>query len=130
MSHHISAGQDLDPHVVLGIKPPVSSTDLKAAYRERALKVHPDCNPGGDRAASERDFKTLTDAYQRLSNSQDGGGGKSACSGNYSEAFPSVFLEVLGVRKQYSERTLEHLQRALLTRLYGGRPMEDLRLTL
>ena len=123
LSHNPTAHRR-DPYVVLGVEPPVGSAALKAAFRERALETHPDCNPEGDRAASERAFKDLTDAYHRLSSAPPR---RQVVCAQYGEAFPSIFWEVLGVRKQHSERTLDHLQRALMLRLYG--PMQDLRLT-
>ena len=113
-----------DPYAVLGVEPPVGSAALKAAFRERALETHPDRNMDGDRAASERAFKDLNDAYQNLSANPRK---RQAVVDKYGEAFPSIFWEVLGVRKQHSEHTLDHLTRALMHRLYG--PMEDFRLT-
>jgi uncharacterized protein (DUF1810 family) len=106
----------VSPYRVLGVGPGVSGADLKAAYRKMALKLHPDVNPGADHADAERAFRDLTDAYEHLNSA---GGNPRQMYEWYGEAFPSMFWEVLGVRKQHSEGTLDHVQRAMMIRLYG-----------
>jgi molecular chaperone DnaJ len=53
-----------DPYQVLGVPPTADADAIKRAYRERALRDHPDRNPG-DPAAEER-FKAASEAYATL----------------------------------------------------------------
>jgi len=54
-----------DYYEVLGISREAGDDELKKAYRQCALKYHPDRNPG-DKAAEEK-FKEATEAYSVLS---------------------------------------------------------------
>ena len=51
-------------YAVLGVQPGASHTELKAAYRERAKKCHPDMNPG---AAAAKEFRMLTEVRRACS---------------------------------------------------------------
>uniref|UniRef100_A0A8C3VKS7 J domain-containing protein n=1 Tax=Catagonus wagneri TaxID=51154 RepID=A0A8C3VKS7_9CETA len=51
---------------VLGVPQNASSSDIKKAYHELALQVHPDKNPGDQKAAEEK-FKQIAVAYVVLS---------------------------------------------------------------
>jgi molecular chaperone DnaJ len=57
-----------DYYEVLGIGRNASEGELKSAYRQMALKYHPDRNPG-DKGAEER-FKEAAEAYSVLSDPQ------------------------------------------------------------
>jgi molecular chaperone DnaJ len=50
---------------VLGVEKTASSDEVRKAYRQAALKHHPDRNPGD--AAAEASFKEATEAFQILS---------------------------------------------------------------
>src|ERR1041384_3759898 len=54
-----------DYYVVLGVAREASDDEIKKAYRQAALKHHPDRNPG-DKAAEEK-FKEASEAYSVLS---------------------------------------------------------------
>jgi len=54
-----------DFYVVLSVSREASDDDIKKAYRQAALKYHPDRNPG-DKAAEEK-FKEASEAYAVLS---------------------------------------------------------------
>ncbi len=55
-----------DYYEVLGLSKGASVEDIKKAYRQQALKFHPDKNPG-DKQAEEK-FKEAAEAYEVLSN--------------------------------------------------------------
>jgi molecular chaperone DnaJ len=57
-----------DYYLVLGLGREASEQELKSAYRQAALKFHPDRNPGS-REAEER-FKEAAEAYSVLSDPQ------------------------------------------------------------
>lgn len=54
-----------DYYEVLGVARDASTDDIRKAYRQAALKHHPDRNPGDSTADSR--FKEVTEAYQVLS---------------------------------------------------------------
>ena len=54
-----------DYYEVLGLERDASESAIKGAYRKKALKYHPDRNPGD--AAAEEQFKEASEAYEVLS---------------------------------------------------------------
>ncbi|MCJ8166823.1 DnaJ domain-containing protein [Pontibacter sp. E15-1] len=57
---------DYNFYSILGVSPVASAKEVKVAYKQLALKYHPDRNPGNTRA--EELFKLVNTAYQTLSN--------------------------------------------------------------
>ncbi len=55
-----------DYYEVLGVSKDASPEQIKKAYRQKALKYHPDKNPGDETA--EANFKEAAEAYEVLSN--------------------------------------------------------------
>ncbi|MDR1305244.1 MAG: molecular chaperone DnaJ [Verrucomicrobiales bacterium] len=104
-----------DYYEVLGIAKGATEDEIKKAYRQLAIKYHPDKNPG-DKTAEEK-FKELGEAYEALSNPDKraaydrfghqafgpgaGGGGFSGAggAGGYGGGFHDpfdIFREVFG----------------------------------
>ena len=64
-----------DPYAVLGLEPPVTTDQVRAAYRARSMLLHPDLHegrPAGVRLEAQRAMAQLTEAYQTLTRADDG----------------------------------------------------------
>ncbi len=59
-----------DYYEVLSIQRGASVEEIKKSYRQMAMKLHPDKNPGDDQA--ERKFKEAAETYGILSDSDKG----------------------------------------------------------
>ena len=57
-----------DYYEILGISKGASSSEIKKAYRKKAIEFHPDKNPGDKKA--EANFKKAAQAYEILSDPQ------------------------------------------------------------
>lgn len=96
--------QKRDYYEVLGLAREASADDIRKAYRQAALKNHPDRNPGD--AAAEGRFKEATEAYQVLSDEDKRGRydrfghagleGSPEPSGDIFSHFQDIFSEFFG----------------------------------
>lgn len=64
-----AAGRRKDYYAVLGIPKTATSNQIKKAYRDLALKHHPDKNPN-NREVAERKFREVAEAYEVLSDKE------------------------------------------------------------
>ena len=55
-----------DFYDILGVDKSASESEIKKAYRKKAIKYHPDKNPGDPKA--EENFKKAAEAYEVLGN--------------------------------------------------------------
>jgi DnaJ-class molecular chaperone len=99
-----------DYYAVLGVRRDASDADIRKAYRDLALKYHPDKNPNDPDA--ERKFKEVSEAFQVLSEKEkrqayDAGGSEGlrdmgyegfASSEEVFSHFGDIFSELLGGR--------------------------------
>jgi molecular chaperone DnaJ len=98
-----------DYYEVLGASRGASEDELKKAYRKKAVKYHPDKNPGD--AAAEAKFKEISEAYDVLKDGekraaydryghaafQQGGMGRAGGAGGQHDPF-DIFREAFGGR--------------------------------
>ena len=108
-----------DYYEVLGVQRNAGEPEIKKAYRQMALKFHPDKNPGNKEA--EDKFKEAAEAYEVLSNPEKrqrynqfghqglGGNGGGGAGMNMEDIF-SHFGDVFGEGSP-SEKTFERTDR-------------------
>ena len=95
-----------DYYEILGVTKGAAEIEIKKAYRQMALKFHPDKNPG-DKEAEDK-FKEAAEAYEILSNAEkrqrydqfghrgiNGGAGAGAAGMNMEDIF-SHFGDIFG----------------------------------
>jgi DnaJ family protein A protein 2 len=114
----------------LGVKKDCSISDIKKAYKKLAMKHHPD--RGGD----EEKFKTITTAYEVLSDEEqkekydrygkDGGGGRGGGGGGdvFSQFFGGGGGGGGGRRGKQKGQPMVHPIEATLEDLYNGKVMK------
>ncbi len=98
-----------DYYELLGVSKDASEGDLKKAFRQLAMKYHPDRNPGDK--ASEEKFKEINEAYSCLSDpakranydrygSAEGPGGAGygpfASGAGFGDVFEDIFADFFG----------------------------------
>lgn len=96
-----------DPYETLGVSRNASTEEIKKAYRQMAMKYHPDRNPGDHEA--EEAFKEATVAYEVLNDAEKrarydnygwagiepGGGGQGGGFGEWSDLFNMGLDDIL-----------------------------------
>ena len=55
-----------DYYEILGVGREATEKEIKAAYRKLARKWHPDLRPPAEKAAAEKKFKRINEAYEVL----------------------------------------------------------------
>lgn len=77
LSRRTSASIAECPYAVLELGRSATSDEVKEAYRQQALKHHPDRNPHRDRAEAEAAFRRASEAYLALSGALSPAAGSS-----------------------------------------------------
>ena len=80
-----------DPYAVLGLEPPATADQVRAAYRARSMLLHPDLHEGRParvRLEAERAMAQLTEAYETLT-AADPPPGPGAGDGGYGPTGPT-----------------------------------------
>jgi molecular chaperone DnaJ len=106
----MSSSQKRDYYEVLAVAKDASPDDIRKAYRQAALKNHPDRNPGD--AEAEARFKEATEAYQVLSDEEKrprydrfghaGVEGVADGNGDIFTHFQDIFSEFFGGQRRRS----------------------------
>ena len=105
-----------DYYEVLGVSRGADASEIKKAYRSKAMQYHPDKNPGD--AAAERKFKEVSEAFEVLNDGEkrqlyDQYGHEGLSSRGYSRSFSNVN----DIFSQFSDI----FEGSLFEGLFGGR---------
>ncbi|MBQ2810210.1 MAG: J domain-containing protein [Clostridia bacterium] len=84
-----------DPYKVLGISPNATNEEVKRAYKELALKYHPDKNPNMAEYAESK-MKEINEAYDEILRRRANGdynGGASSSYNSYNDSDDNAILK-------------------------------------
>ena len=119
-----------DPYEVLGVQKTASASDIKKAYRQQALKFHPDTNK--DDPGAEAKFKEVAQAYEILSDDerrkmfdQFGHSGPPQQGGGFDPFSSGIFDDLLGGLGGFFGGRQQQRQRDT-----GPRPGNDIQLAV
>ena len=117
----------VDYYDTLGVARDADEKELKSAFRKKAMKFHPDRNPGDEEA--EGKFKEVGEAYEALKDPQKraaydrfghaafengGGGGQSPFGGGgMGDIFEDIFGDMMGGGRRSSGGTIPWCRFAL-----------------
>jgi len=72
-------------HDILGVGPEASQEEIKNAFRRRALECHPDQVEEGEKEAAQEEFLRVREAFEALSDGEDGDWSSEAENGTATE---------------------------------------------
>ena len=88
-------------HEILGVGPEASQEEIKDAFRRRALECHPDQVEEGEKEAAQQEFLRVREAFEILSESENGNWSKGSRNGAGSD---DSTTRPRGSRRSYKER--------------------------
>ena len=113
-----------NPYATLGLQHGAGQKEVDAAYRKLAMRWHPDRNLD-DKAAAERKFKAIGEAYESLSRGGAGasfggmGSGSAPSGGSPGGGFPSGGFPGGGRVDPQMEAMLREMMRGVGSQLSG-----------
>ena len=103
-----------DPYKVLGISPNATNEEVKKAYKELAVKYHPDKNQGPMADYAESKMKEVNEAYdeilRRRAGGNYGGGGASYGTNDYGEILKDARAKISESRFAEAEMALDGIE--------------------
>ena len=109
----------MDYYSILGVNRNATGDDIKKAFKKKAMKYHPDRNPGNKE--SEVKFKEAKEAYDTLSDPQKKSmydqfgttdfntGGQPGGGFHHAGGFGDVFEDIWDVSERFLERFCEKM---------------------
>ena len=93
-----------DPYTVLGVSPRASEDEVKKAYRQAALKWHPDRHADAPaKMEAERRFKEISEAYQAITDGTARGYGGSQGAGAQQQHYRQAYRGRPGANYTYRQ---------------------------